>query len=65
MNRWFGRITPERTRAELLAEARTLAVKFRVLELKSQALAERALLDAKHYGELARHYEALNHQGEI
>lgn len=57
MNRWFGRITPERTRAELLAEARELSKRYRVLHVKNNAIAQRAVIESRHSLEMAEHYE--------
>jgi hypothetical protein len=54
----FGRVTLERTKAALIAEAHELVTKHSVMALQFSESAARSLLDAQHHDELAAHYDA-------
>lgn len=57
MKRWFGRITPESRREELIADFIKHARQNRVKQMEMECAALRAALDTAHYRELAEHYE--------
>ena len=56
IRRWFGRITPERQRQALHAEAMELEKRFRYAATHHGAVSRRALIDMRHATALAEHY---------